>query len=120
MKVKILILFALLLQLCFIFVLVPLVPDVSELIGVGIEHLKAACVSEAPTNSKTVEGYSILKTSGDFFAAALRTYRIQTAMTFIVVVINILLLVCLLIILRKKRADSYSDISRIDESPSQL
>lgn len=113
MKTKAIIVTALALQICFALYVLILAPEPSGAIQVGLEHLQTAAPSEAPTATKTVEGYSILKTSGDFFAAALQMYWFQTKVTLIAVALNILLLFWLLFI-RKEKKVSKSDASSID------
>jgi|SRR5580658_1462642 hypothetical protein len=112
MQAKIIILILCLLQLCFLFILVSYNKDVSELIEVGVERLKSNYPSEAPTNSNTSAGETLI-TPGDFFVAARQDYLFQTTVSFAVTAINILLLVCLLIVLRKKRKIAVSQISKI-------
>ena len=92
MKAKILVLLALFIQFFFLFILINYNKDVSELIEVGVERLEKSYPSEAPTYSKSAEGYSILKTSGDFLITARGDYIFQTAVSFIVAAINIFLL----------------------------
>jgi hypothetical protein len=114
MKIKIVILVALVLQICFALFVLVLAPEPSGSIEVGLEHLKTAAPFEAPTGAKTVEGYSILKTSGDFFVAALQMYWLQTKATLIVIALNILFLLWLFLFVRKEKKVFKPDTSRND------
>jgi hypothetical protein len=95
MKVKIVILSALVFQIIFALFILVLAPEPSGSIKVGLDQLRASAPSEAPTVLKTDEGRSILKTSGDFFAAALQGYWLQTKVTLLAVALNTSLLLCL-------------------------
>jgi hypothetical protein len=110
MKVRIVIFIALIIQICFALFTLIFAPEPSGSITVGLEHLKAAAPSEAPTGAKTVEGYSILKTSGDFFVAALQKYWLQIKATLLAVALNILVLLWLLLFIRKEKKVPKPDI----------